>query len=112
MGLVMAFVQQHVQMVVKDNARVVKEAVKMGALVDVHESVQVHVAVVADKGVQVLANLIVAYCVLKVVAWIARISAIITVATTACLHVLVVVVVAVVVIAVVIVRELVVDVVA
>lgn len=45
----MVFVQQHVQMVVKVNVRDARVVVKMAALVDVHESVQAHVAVVVGK---------------------------------------------------------------
>ena len=51
MALAMVFVQQHVQMVVKVNVRDARVVVKMAALVDVHESVQVHVAVVVGKDV-------------------------------------------------------------
>lgn len=51
MALAMVFVQQHVQMVVKVNVRVARVVVKMAALVDVHESVQAHVAVVVGKDV-------------------------------------------------------------
>lgn len=47
----MAFVQQHVQMVVKVNVKDARAVVKMAALVDVHESVQAHVAVVVGKDV-------------------------------------------------------------
>lgn len=51
MALAMVFVQQHVQMVVKVNVRDARIVVKMAALVDVHESVQTHVAVVVGKDV-------------------------------------------------------------
>lgn len=51
MALAMAFVQQHVQMVVKVNVKDARAVVKMAALVDVHESVQAHVAVVVGKDV-------------------------------------------------------------
>ena len=51
MALAMVFVQQHVQMVVKVNVRDARVVVKMAALVDVHESVQAHVAVVVGKDV-------------------------------------------------------------
>lgn len=47
----MVFVQQHVQMDVKVSARVVKEVVKMDALVVAHESVQVHAVVDVGKDV-------------------------------------------------------------
>lgn len=52
MVLVMVFAQLHAQMVVKVNARGVKEVVKMVALVVVHESVQVHVVAAVDKDVR------------------------------------------------------------
>lgn len=51
MALAMVFVQQHVQMVVKVNVRDARVVVKMAALVDAHESVQAHVAVVVGKDV-------------------------------------------------------------
>ena len=51
MALAMVFVQQHVQMVVKVNVRDARVVVKMAALVDVHESVQAHVAVVVGMDV-------------------------------------------------------------
>ena len=51
MALAMVFVQQHVQMVVKVNVRDARVVVKMAALVDVHESVRAHVAVVVGKDV-------------------------------------------------------------
>ena len=51
MALAMVFAQQHVQMVVKVNVRDARVVVKMAALVDVHESVQAHVAVVVGKDV-------------------------------------------------------------
>ena len=49
MALAMVFAQQHVQMVVKVNVKDARAVVKMAVLVDVHESVQVHVAVVVVK---------------------------------------------------------------
>ena len=51
MALAMVFVQQHVQMGVKVNGRDARVVVKIAALVDVHESVQAHVAVVVGKDV-------------------------------------------------------------